>query len=64
MDKDTSIFTDNRPRKIVHGVYLSHYDYSKVRSDFVTGGESTPTSFKIECEKAVFVASRHEEKNE
>lgn len=62
MNKDTSTFPDNQPRKIVHGTYLSHFDYIQMGRDFVSD-EKMKQAVKVECEKTVFTAYLHEEKN-
>ena len=64
MGDNVFIFSDNRRRRINNGLYLSHYDYSKMCLEFISD-TTISKSLKIECDTATFsVHFLSPEKNE
>ena len=53
MGDNVFIFSDNRRRRINNGLYLSHYDYSKMCLEFISD-TTISKSLKIECDTATF----------
>ena len=64
MGDNVFIFSENRRRRINNGLYLSHYDYSKMCLEFISD-TTISKSLKIECDTATFsVHFLSPEKNE
>ncbi len=64
MGDNVFIFSDNRKRRITNGLYLSHYDYSKMCLGFIPDN-TIGKPIRIECDTATFsVQFLSQEKNE
>ena len=62
MGDNVFIFSDNRRRRINNGLYLSHYDYSKMCLEFISD-TTISKSLKIECDTATFFRQRRTNKS-
>ena len=64
MGDNVFIFSDNRKRRITNGLYLSHYDYSKMCLEFIPDN-TIGKPIRIECDTSTLsVQFLSQEKNE